>query len=74
MPPEDLSYLLSKPTDEEENRVRAAVEAECIRAISVYLDEIATTMEAQSINCLNSATIRAMSAEMKKRLETNDQN
>ena len=68
MAPEDLSYLLEKPTEEEEERVRKAVESECIKAISVYLDEVAATMETQSIDCLNPATLRAMSEEMKKRL------
>ena len=70
--PEDLSYLLEKPTEEEEERVRKAVEAECIKAISVYLDEVAATMETQSIDCLNPATLRAMSEEMKKRLTNYD--
>jgi hypothetical protein len=72
MPPEDLSYLLSKPTEEEEERVRKAVEAECIRAIIQYLGEISETMEKNSIECLNSATLRAMSEEMKKRLTQDD--
>jgi hypothetical protein len=70
--PEDLSYLLEKPTEEEEERVRKAVEAECVKAISVYLDEVAATMETQSIDCLNPATLRAMSEEMKKRLTNYD--
>jgi len=72
--PEDLSYLLSKPTPEEEEKVRAAVEAECIKAISVYLDEVATTMEINSIECLNPVTIRAMFEEMQNRLTQNAEN
>jgi hypothetical protein len=73
MAPEDLSYLLETPSPEEEERVRKAVEAECIRAIIQYLGEISETMEKNSIECINPATLRAMSEEMKKRLETNDE-
>jgi hypothetical protein len=74
MPPEDLSYLLETPSKEEEERVRKAVEQECIRAIIQYLEEISETMEKNSIECLNPATLRAMSEEMKKRLNQNDEN
>jgi hypothetical protein len=70
--PEDLSYLLSKPTEEEEQRVRKAVEQECIRAITHYLDEVASAMDANSIEALNSTSLRAMSEEMKKRLTNYD--
>ena len=70
--PEDLSYLLEKPTEEEE-RVRKAVEAECIRAIIQYLGEISETMEKNSIDCLNPATLRAMANELTNRL-INDEN
>jgi hypothetical protein len=70
--PEDLSYLLSKPTEEEEERVRKAVEQECIRAIVQYLDELAETMLSNNIASLSPDALRAMSGEMKKRLTTND--
>jgi hypothetical protein len=70
--PEDLSYLLETPSPEEEERVRKAVEAECIRAIGNYLLEVSETMERNSIDCLNPATLRAMSEEMKKRLTNYD--
>ncbi len=70
--PEDLSYLLEKPTEEEEERVRKAVEQECIRAIVQYLDELAETMLSNNIASLSPDALRAMSGEMKKRLTTND--
>ena len=69
---EDLSYLLEKPTEEEEERVRKAVEQECIRAIVQYLDELAETMLSNNIASLSPDALRAMSGEMKKRLTTND--
>ena len=72
--PEDLSYLLETPSEEEEERVRKAVEAECVRAIAVYLDEVATTMETNSIECLNSATLRAMSEQFTDRLNNDNTN
>jgi len=70
--PEDLSYLLEKPTEEEEERVRKAVEQECIRAIVQYLDELAETMLSNNIASLSPDALQAMSKEMKKRLTNND--
>lgn len=72
--PEDLSYLLETPSPEEEERVRKAVEAECIRAIGNYLVEVSETMEKNSIECLNPATLRAMAEQFTNRLETYDEN
>ena len=65
--PEDLSYLLSKPTEEETQRVRAAVEAECLRAISTYLEEVATAMDANGIESIGSVALRAMSEALTQR-------
>jgi hypothetical protein len=73
MAPEDLSYLLSKPTEEEEERVRKAVEQECIRAIGNYLIEVSETMDANGIETLNAATLRAMAEQFTNRL-SNDKN
>ena len=73
MPPEDLSYLLETPSKEEEERVRKAVEQECIRAIGNYLNEVADTMDANSIETLNSASLRAMAEQFTNRL-INDEN
>ncbi len=71
--PEDLSYLLEKPSEEEERRIREAVEAECLRAIANYLEKVAETMSANGIEALNVPTLRAMSQEIANRLN-NGQN
>ena len=71
--PVDLSYLSEIPSEAQEDAVKKAVEAECIRAISTYLNEVADTMDANSIEFLNSASLRAMAEELSKRLE-NDEN
>jgi hypothetical protein len=67
--PEDLSYLLSKPTEEEEQRVREAVQEECLRAIIQYLTEVADTMEKNGIETLNVASLRAMADSFINRIE-----
>jgi DNA polymerase I-like protein with 3'-5' exonuclease and polymerase domains len=70
--PEDLSYLLSKPTEEEEEKVRKAVEQECIRAISQYLAEVSDTMEKNGIETLNVATLRGMAQQFTNRLNNEE--
>ena len=65
----DLSYINEQPSEAQEDAVKKAVEAECIRAISTYLTEVADTMDANSIEFLNSAALRAMAEELSKRLE-----
>ena len=65
----DLSYIAEQPSEAQEDAVKKAVEAECIRAISTYLTEVADTMDANSIEFLNSAYLRAMAEELSKRLE-----
>ena len=65
----DLSYINEQPSEAQEDAVKKAVEAECIRAISTYLTEVADTMDANSIEFLNSASLRAMAEELSKRLE-----
>jgi hypothetical protein len=67
----DLSYITEQPSEAQEDAVKKAVEAECIRAISTYLTEVADTMDANSIEFLNSASLRAMAEELSKRLENN---
>ena len=65
----DLSYITEQPSEAQEDAVKKAVESECIRAISTYLTEVADTMDANSIEFLNSASLRAMAEELSKRLE-----
>ena len=72
--PEDLSYLLETPSEEEEQRVRAAVEAECLRAISTYLKEVATTMDTNNIPHITADNLRSMADTLFIRINENDKN
>jgi hypothetical protein len=71
---QDLSYLTEQPSEAQEKAVKLAVEQECIRAISVYLTEVADTMESNSIETLNVPTLRAMAQEMFNRLIEDGEN
>jgi hypothetical protein len=71
---QDLSYLTEQPSEAQEEAVQQAVEQECIRAIAIYLEEVADTMDSSNIMTLNSATIRAMAAEFSNRLTENGEN
>jgi hypothetical protein len=72
----DLSYIHDLPSEALEAAITQAVEEQCLKAIVNYLEEVATTMDTQGIETLNSETLRAMSAEFKNRLEelTNEEN
>lgn len=63
----DLSYLSEAPSEAQEEAVRAAVEAECLRAISTYLLEVADTMDANGIESIGSVALRAMSEALTQR-------
>ena len=65
--PEDLSYLLETPSEEEAQRVQKAVEQECLRAISTYLGEVADTMDANGIESIGPVALRAMSEALTQR-------
>jgi len=69
----DLSYLSEQPSEAQEEAVKKAVEAECMRAIATYLNEVADTMDANGIENLNSASLRAMAEQFTNRL-SNDEN
>jgi hypothetical protein len=74
---QDLSYLqdlASQPSEDQEQAVQNAVNEACINSIVKYLTEIADTMELNSIESLNKATIRAMAQEMSNRLTTHAEN
>ena len=68
----DLSYIHEQPSEAQEEAIKKAVEQECIRAITQFLDELAETMLSNNIAPLSPDALQAMSAEMKTRLETND--
>ena len=69
----DLSYLAEQPSEAQEEAVKKAVEAECMRAIATYLNEVADTMDANNIENLNAASLRAMAEQFNQRLN-NDEN
>ena len=67
---QDLSYINEQPSEAQETAVQQAVEKECLKAIQLYLTQIADTMDAQSIESLNVPTIRAMALEMETRVNS----
>ena len=64
----DLSYINEQPSEAQEEAVKKAVEAECIRAISNYLNEVADTMDANGIRTVNAVSLRAMAEQFNQRL------
>ena len=68
----DLSYLAEQPSEAQEEAVKKAVEQECIRAIATYLIEVANAMDANEIETLNSASLRAMADQFTNRLENDE--
>jgi hypothetical protein len=70
----DLSYINEQPSEAQEEAVKKAVEAECMRAISTYLNEVADTMDANGIENLNSASLRAMAEQFNQRLNNDENN
>jgi hypothetical protein len=68
----DLSYINEVPSEAQEEAVKKAVEAECMRAIATYLNEVADTMDANKIETLNSASLRAMAEQFNQRLTQDD--
>ena len=70
----DLSYINEQPSEEQEKTVQRAVEIECLRAIVIYLTEVADAMDANQIETLNVPSLRAMAAELSNRLPENGEN
>jgi DNA polymerase I-like protein with 3'-5' exonuclease and polymerase domains len=68
----DLSYLTEQPSEAQEEAVKKAVEAECIRAIATYMNEVADAMEANGIESLNVPSLRAMAQQFNQRLENGE--
>ena len=69
----DLSYMAEQPSEAQEDAVRAAVEAECVRAIATYLVEVADAMDANGIESIGSVALRAMAEQFTQRIN-NDEN
>jgi hypothetical protein len=68
----DISYINEQPSEAQEEAVKKAVEAECIRAITTYLIEVANAMDTNEIETLNSVSLRAMADELSKRLNNGE--
>ena len=60
----DYNPLLKDTDQEVEEAIRQVVEEQIIRAIAQYLNEVADTMQANNIQCLNEPTVRAMATEI----------
>ena len=60
----DLSYLSEQPSE----AIRQAVETQVLIAITNYLNEVADTMEANNIECLNVPTLRGMAEQFSNRI------
>jgi hypothetical protein len=69
---QDLSYINEQPSEAQEEAVKKAVEQECIRTLVTYLNEVATAMDTNSIQSIDSADLRAMASELSKRLENGE--
>ena len=69
----DLSYINETPSEAQEDAVRQAVETECLRAISAYLEEVATTMDTNNIPHVTADNLRAMAEQFTHRIN-NDEN
>jgi len=68
----DLSYINEQPSEAQEAAVQKAVEKECLKAIAMYLTQIAETMQNQNIETLNVPTLQAMAQEMETRVASYD--
>jgi len=64
---QDLSYINEQPSEAQEQAIQDAVNRECMNAIILYLEEVAETMEKQSIETLNVPTILAMVKELRSK-------
>ena len=69
----DLSYINETPSEAQEEAVRKAVEAECLRAIIAYLTEVSETMDTNNIPHITADNLRAMASTLFIRIDENAQ-
>ena len=69
----DLSYLAEAPSEAQEEAVRKAVEAECLRAIIAYLTEVSETMDTNNIPHITAENLRSMASTLFIRIDENAQ-
>ena len=70
----DLAFIHEKTTEEDEQRIRAAVEQECLKSIYMYLTQLADAMEVNNLPPLDAVNLRGMAEVMKVRSEGNEEN
>jgi hypothetical protein len=63
----DFSYMQDQPSEAQEQAIQEAITRECIKAIAIYLGEVADKMESSNIESLNVPTLRAMAQELDNR-------
>jgi hypothetical protein len=63
----DFSYMQDQPSEAQEQAIQEAITRECIKAIAIYLGEVADKMESSNIVSLNVPTLRAMAQELDNR-------
>jgi hypothetical protein len=59
--------MQDQPSEAQEQAIQEAITRECIKAISIYLGEVADKMESSNIESLNVPTLRAMAQELDNR-------
>lgn len=65
---QDLSFIHEKTTEEDEQRIRVAIERECYKAIHMYLTQLADLMDDANLPDLTSEQLRAMAEVMEQRV------
>ena len=70
----DLSYINEQPSEAQEQAIQEAITRECLKAISIYLEEVATAMEANNVEAIGTLTLRAMAKEFTDRIKNNEEN
>ena len=68
---QDLSYMNEQPSEAQEQAIQEAITRECMNAIVLYLEEVADTMDKQSIETLNVPTLRSMAQELRNKNKNN---
>jgi hypothetical protein len=69
---QDLSFIHEKITEEDEQRIRVAIEHQCYKAIHMYLTQLADLMDDGNLPDLTSEQLRAMAEVMGTRAQNNE--
>ncbi len=71
---QDLSYMNEQPSEAQEEAIRKAIEQECLKAVYMYLTQLADAMETNNLPPLDAVNLRAMAEVMKVRSKGNEEN